>query len=188
MDPTVPIPVRAVRYAGYSLVRNNYALAVRDGYAFDMKVSDDIDVEQVGIGIVTGAPDAGILGTGNPESFPVVHVVMARIPQQETDIEVMGMLRVIQPFEVRNGIERLVQEKIAAGEERDSMIVIMNPHLFRVMAAHGLYQVALAEEKEYGDDPDMSIDDVEWMKIADVEVRSGVTDPGYWFHLMRKLE
>lgn len=188
MDPTVPIPIRCVLYTGHSLVRNGHALAVRDQYAYDIAQSDDVDVDRVGIGIVTAAPDKGIRGTGDAQNFPKVHVVLAREARQETDQQILSMLQVIDPMAVTLSIGRLIQQAEERGDSREDLIIVMHERLYYVMAAHGLAARAFADGVPDDGSEGLNINEVEGLVLGGVDVVMGVTDPGYWFHLTKKLE
>lgn len=182
-EPTVPVPIRAVRYTGRSHIQNGYALAVQGPWAYDLSASDAIDIENVGVGIVTMAPSVGYMGTTDPASFPTVHVLMSRIARSETDAEFGRILKVIRPKallrDLRQEIKRARENGVAPG----SLMVVMDQRAFDALA---MYCMEFAEQMNLPKDFDFITS--ERISYGEMVIMPGTTAPNELFAVREKIE
>lgn len=176
--------IRTVHYVGGDIIHNGYALAVEDrDVAFCMMTADAVDLDRIGIGIVTGAPESGIQGSGNPQSPVPVTVYMARLAKQETDEDIADLLRVVNPHEVYRRVRSVVRDAVKKGQRRNQLVIVMRPKAVLAVKAWCLAQQSEQDGEEYTE-----LDDLGGVTICNVPIVPGETEPGYLFHVVRRLE
>lgn len=174
--------LRTVHYAGSSLIRNGWAIAVEDrDVAFDLVTADAVDTERVGIGILTGAPECGVQGIG-PKNPVSITVFMARLATKETDEDIADLLRVVHVRKLTDRINRDLREAYRRGARPDELVIVMDPKAFMVVKAHGL-ECPTAREFDVHD-----FDDIRIVTLHGVQAVEGQTERGRLFHVTRRVE